>query len=390
MFIKISKTQDTQLKFNKYGLAFFNKAQQLFQSLPLATIVENNVGYRLFVVHGGLSTRVDLDYVQSKELDRFSFASITLKKSDEAKRRRMAEQLVDLLWSDPMTSKSPLGAKKGCIRNEARGIAWLFGEDVSKSFCKKYNFNAIVRSHEARADGYSQDHPHCYTVFSSSYYCHGSNSAAVLVVGANEACVRPHQFKTTPLDRTQFENERKQLLASFKLYLERECAELMAEFGKHDVHKRGHLDLNKWAAVLSDHVKANLGIDVERRHFITLKDYLCPCNETWRSAEYAKMFSNSNMSSSANGGGGGGRNEAQLLEFLDSVFQMIDLDHNGSISMYEAERAMALMNTKLGTKYDTNFIKELDKNSDGLVDLSEFRLGFIKAYQINSIQTTSM
>ena len=44
-------------KFGKYGLEFFRQTQELFRYLPIATVVNNRVGYKCFVIHGGISIK---------------------------------------------------------------------------------------------------------------------------------------------------------------------------------------------------------------------------------------------------------------------------------------------------------------------------------------------
>ena len=160
---------DTKNKFNQYSLAVFKQTQRLFRRLPIATILENKSGYRCFVCHGGISDRLDLDFCKTK-LNRFSFPSIIL---DETK---SSEQLSDLMWSDPIKRIDEALPANGCYPNKSRGIGCAFGEDISEKFCKKYGFNTIVRSHELRRNGWSKDHPYCYTVFTASNYCNGNNN----------------------------------------------------------------------------------------------------------------------------------------------------------------------------------------------------------------------
>ena len=66
----------------------------------------------------------------------------------------------------------------------------------------------------------------------------------------------------------------------------------------------------------------------------------------------------------------------QLTHFLDSIFSMIDSDHSGTISKSEAAEAVNQINTLLGTSYTSDFITNMDKNSDGLIDYQEFKNGF--------------
>ena len=146
--------KDTEIKFNKYGSYIFNQCQHLFQQLPLATIVENNSGFRCFVTHGGISSNtLDLDFISS--LNRFSFPSLSVpvKSYNDPLKQKVAEILTDLVWSDPITSDMKNGPITGSHSNNIRNIGKLFGSDVTAHFCKKHQFDAIVRSHECRPLG---------------------------------------------------------------------------------------------------------------------------------------------------------------------------------------------------------------------------------------------
>ena len=92
---------DVNLKFGKFSNAIFNEAQRLFRYLPLATIVKNKAGYKCFITHGGLSNRLDLEFI-GRVLPRNLFEIISPSKNQTPEMRRAAEQLSDLLWSDPL------------------------------------------------------------------------------------------------------------------------------------------------------------------------------------------------------------------------------------------------------------------------------------------------
>ena len=135
---------DCNKKFNQYGGIVFKKAIELFTYLPIATIVSNKAGVRCFVVHGGVSNRIDLNSVcGSSDLNRYEFETVKIRPND-----RGSEQFSDLLWSDPMTAQTkPHFKSNGCFPSP-RGAGFLFGEDVSRSFCTKNGLSTIVRSHE--------------------------------------------------------------------------------------------------------------------------------------------------------------------------------------------------------------------------------------------------
>lgn len=74
----------------------------------------------------------------------------------------------------------------------------------------------------------------------------------------------------------------------------------------------------------------------------------------------------------------------QLIQFLDSIFAMIDVDHSGTISKVEAAEAVKQINTLLGTSYTSEFIISMDKNKDGMIDINEFKNGFSSTFGLPS------
>lgn len=112
----------------------------------------------------------------------------------------------DLLWSDPIRNENgkirPKCAPKltGCYFNSTRNLGSVFGVDVTEKFCRKYSFNALIRSHEVRDKGYSEDHLRCYTIFSASYYCGGSNFGSVFKFNPKESAFEAYSYKNVASD----------------------------------------------------------------------------------------------------------------------------------------------------------------------------------------------
>jgi len=78
----------------------------------------------------------------------------------------MAQNFLDLLWSDPSEGLGKFPSRRGA------GI--LFGVDVTASFLKVNQLKMLIRSHQCPADnhGYFVHHQGlCLTVFSASNYC---------------------------------------------------------------------------------------------------------------------------------------------------------------------------------------------------------------------------
>ena len=133
-------------KYDKIVMDYFTG---VFNNLPLAAVIQDKV----FVVHGGLSTKGDspmtLDEVRS------------LQRNKEPPEDGL---MSDLLWSDPQPLTGRFPSK--------RGVGFSFGPDYTKSFLEKNNLNYLVRSHEVKQEGYVEEHDgKCITIFSAPNYC---------------------------------------------------------------------------------------------------------------------------------------------------------------------------------------------------------------------------
>ena len=72
--------------------------------------------------------------------------------------------MMEMLWADPQTANGRAPSK--------RGVGSGFGPDVTKAFCKHNGITAILRSHEMRQEGYTEEHEGlCVTIFSAPSYC---------------------------------------------------------------------------------------------------------------------------------------------------------------------------------------------------------------------------
>jgi len=113
-------------------------------------------------------------------------------------------------------------------------------------------------------------------------------------------------------------------------------------------------------------------IHITENQLLVLKDHLLPCDDSSGLAKYSQMFEMSLKSSAR---------EAYYL--LDSIFSLIDTNHNGSVSYDEAGQVIEQMNSLLGTSYTNEFITSMDLNKDGVIDIKEFKHGFVKAFELN-------
>lgn len=380
-------------------MAIFNTATSLFSSLPLATIVQTNHS-RAFVVHGGISDKTDLEYIS--QLDRKSYKRIltaSILNESEPDYELSAQQLVDILWSDPIYVNEkgkivPSRVKKltGCYFNQTRNLGTLFGVDISDKFCKKHGFNYIIRSHECRDKGFTQDHPKCYTIFSASYYLNSNNMGAVILMTPSDKKFQVYAYSNIGGDlSSNLVLKNHSLLVQFKHLIQLNHFNLIPQFQKHDPSKSGIIDMNSWASVLANE------FEISAEHLLLVKDYLCECDSNY--VYYQSMFkktifndeeSNLNAVDSQN-----------YLMLVKSLFEIIDKNHDNHISLDEAREALRLI-SKSNSKYYTSedeclrFIKQFDVNCDNLIDLNEFYKAFFYdefAYTLNkrnsSLSSTS-
>jgi hypothetical protein len=80
----------------------------------------------------------------------------------------------DLLWSDPEVID-------GFLPNVRRNAGVLFGYDSCVKFCETFGVDFIVRSHEAKEQGFANElNGKCFTIFSASNYCQSGNKGAFI------------------------------------------------------------------------------------------------------------------------------------------------------------------------------------------------------------------
>uniref|UniRef100_A0A668VPW0 Serine/threonine-protein phosphatase n=1 Tax=Oreochromis aureus TaxID=47969 RepID=A0A668VPW0_OREAU len=197
-------TKEVLGKYRVHGKKILKLLQKIFSWLPLATVIDHKV----LIVHGGISDTTDLNVIA--RVDRHKQMNWSVD-NELKKRRRLAgfdqsygerkkpdsdsdpeceegietyehewEQMVDLLWSDPMP-------QNGCIPNEVRGGGCYWGPDVTEEVLGRHNLQLLIRSHECKQDGYEFCHNRrVLTIFSASnYYEVGSNRGAYIRMGAD-------------------------------------------------------------------------------------------------------------------------------------------------------------------------------------------------------------
>lgn len=171
----------------KYGVEAYLEFQELFNYLPLAHVVNNDV----LVVHGGLPRKISTTLDEIESLDRYALSE---QRNTSAGSGEAADLFTDLLWADPRP-------RPGLGSSQRGGGLVTFGPDVTESFLNANKLGLLIRSHEVKDEGFEWAHGNrCLTVFSAPQYCDScTNKGAVIKLKAPETAgpmqTEVHVFK---------------------------------------------------------------------------------------------------------------------------------------------------------------------------------------------------
>ncbi|EDO16264.1 hypothetical protein Kpol_505p41 [Vanderwaltozyma polyspora DSM 70294] len=141
----------------KYSQRIFDMFAESFESLPLATLVNNDY----LIMHGGLPSDKSSTLDDIRNIDRFQ----------QPPREGL---FMELLWSDPQIAEG-LGPSQ-------RGLGFAFGPDITKDYLERNNLRKVMRSHEVRMTGVKFEHDgKLITVFSAPNYCDSQGNLGGIV-----------------------------------------------------------------------------------------------------------------------------------------------------------------------------------------------------------------
>ncbi|KFQ92408.1 Serine/threonine-protein phosphatase with EF-hands 1, partial [Nipponia nippon] len=395
MNLRYGFTKEVSKKYKDHGKQILCLLRDVFSWLPLATIIDSKV----LILHGGISDTTDLDFLNALErnkvrdhihvgvilavfslycgafatasaLDSHSLSALTCYRSSLA--RLCYLQILDILWSDPRS-------QNGCTPNKCRGGGCYFGPDVTAKLFEKYNLKMLIRSHEFKPEGYEISHNgKVITIFSASnYYEEGSNRGAYIKLNP-ELIPRFVQYRVSKYTRRQNLRERVGTIESSalkslreKIYAHR--SELTSAFAQYDLNGTGKISVNDWAAAMESVLQLELPWRMLRPQLAQMN----PDGEV----DFMSCFYDLKI--------GQPIKEVQpaLVETLcryrkdlEIIFNVIDKDHSGLISLEEFGQTWKLFASHLGIDvYDDSFDKlvlSIDYNKDGHIDFNEFLEAF--------------
>ncbi|NWX50179.1 PPE1 phosphatase, partial [Steatornis caripensis] len=366
----------------EHGKQILCLLQDVFSWLPLATIVDSKV----LILHGGISDTTDLDFLnaleRNKVRDRIHVGVMLFSlKNVGAELLRSSFcylQILDILWSDPRS-------QNGCTPNKCRGGGCYFGPDVTARLFERYNLKMLIRSHEFKREGYEISHNgKVITIFSASnYYEEGSNRGAYIKLNP-ELIPRFVQYRVSKYTRRQNLRERVGTIESSalkslreKIYAHR--SELTTAFAQYDRNGTGRISVNEWAAAMESVLQLELP-------WRMLQSQLAQMNSDGE-VDFMSCFYDLKI--------GQPIKEVQpaLAETLcryrkdlEIIFNIIDKDHSGLISLEEFRQTWRLFTSHLGIDMCDESLDKLvlsmDYNKDGHIDFNEFLEAFHTVHRL--------
>ncbi|XP_070320735.1 serine/threonine-protein phosphatase with EF-hands 1 isoform X2 [Odocoileus virginianus] len=291
------------------------------------------------------------------------------------------EQVVDILWSDPR-------GKRGCYPNTNRGGGCYFGPDVTAKILNKYHLKMLVRSHECKPDGYEICHDgKVITIFSASnYYEEGSNRGAYIRMSygttprffqyqiTRATCFRPLYQRVNAIESSAIRMLKERMISR--------KTDLTRAFQLQDRNKSGKLSMGQWAFSMENVLGLNLPWRSLSSHLVTTdKD---------GNIDYMSGFQDVHIQKPVK------EVQSTLIETvyryrsdLQIIFNIIDSDHSGLISMEEFRCMWKLFKSHYSVHIDDSQFDELaermDLNKDGSIDFNEFLKAFYVVHKFDKL-----
>uniref|UniRef100_A0AAR2JU52 Serine/threonine-protein phosphatase with EF-hands n=1 Tax=Pygocentrus nattereri TaxID=42514 RepID=A0AAR2JU52_PYGNA len=378
MNLRYGFTKEVMQKYKTHGREILQLLQDVFSLLPIATIIDNKV----LIVHGGISDKTDLYFLSSVERHRVSLLKWFCNpspvlhffaKSDTLELTRLISLLLShLLDYDPKN-------QNGCSPNSFRGGGCYFGPDVTQRLLKKHGMCLLIRSHECKQEGYELCHNgQVITIFSASnYYEEGSNRGAYVKLGP-ELIPRFFQYQVSRSTRKLTLQQRVSVAESSalkalqeKLFAHR--SELMAAFQQYDINNTGRISTNEWAQVVESVLRLDLPWRTLRPRLVRLASD--------GNVEYESCFENISVTPNL------AETMYRYRTDLEIIFNIIDKDHSGQISIEEFRQTWKLFSSHLGVDVDDQAIddmaRSIDFNKDGSIDFNEFLEAFRVVHKLD-------
>ncbi|XP_015317263.1 serine/threonine-protein phosphatase with EF-hands 1 isoform X1 [Bos taurus] len=403
MNMRYGFTKEILHKYKLHGKKILQILEEVYTWLPIGTIIDNEV----LVIHGGISESTDLNLLhriernkmrsvlmppipmdgdRAEKKNKLGTATVALGirtsgSFSEQLTKQEWEQVIDILWSDPR-------GKRGCYPNTNRGGGCYFGPDITSKILNKYQLKMLVRSHECKPEGYEICHDgKVITVFSASnYYEEGSNRGAYIRMSSGTTprffqyqitkatCFRPLYQRVNAIESSAIRMLKERMISR--------KTDLIRAFQLQDRNKSGKLSMGQWAFSMENVLGLNLPWRSLSSHLVTTdKD---------GNIDYMSGFQDVHIQKPVK------EVQSSLIETvyryrsdLQIIFNIIDSDHSGLISMEEFRSMWRLFKSHYSVHIDDSQFDELaermDLNKDGSIDFNEFLKAFYVVHKFDQL-----
>ncbi|XP_040122475.1 serine/threonine-protein phosphatase with EF-hands 1 [Oryx dammah] len=403
MNMRYGFTKEILHKYKLHGKKILQILEEVYTWLPIGTIIDNEV----LVIHGGISESTDLNLLHRIERNKMrsvlmppipmvgdraenknklgtttvAEGSRTNGSFSEQLTKQEWEQVIDILWSDPR-------GKRGCYPNTNRGGGCYFGPDITSKILNKYQLKMLVRSHECKPEGYEICHDgKVITVFSASnYYEEGSNRGAYIRMSSGTTprffqyqitkatCLRPLYQRVNAIESSAIRMLKERMISR--------KTDLIRAFQLQDRNKSGKLSMGQWAFSMENVLGLNLPWRSLSSHLVT--------TDNDGNIDYMSGFQDVHIQKPVK------EVQSTLIETvyryrsdLQIIFNIIDSDHSGLISMEEFHNMWKLFKSHYSVHIDDSQFDELaermDLNKDGSIDFNEFLKAFYVVHKFDQL-----
>lgn len=152
----------------------------MFKDLPLISIYHCENG-SFMCLHGGIPIIIDKDTgeydVPALNTYAFDNRQVWIDEMDPVSQQ--------ILWNDPIINYNPKTSEP--FFDSRRGIGYVFGEEVFRTFCLKNHIDIVFRGHQVFSEGFHKDFDDKFvTIFSASDYVHKNIKARFVELNSTD------------------------------------------------------------------------------------------------------------------------------------------------------------------------------------------------------------
>uniref|UniRef100_A0A8B9XT85 Serine/threonine-protein phosphatase n=1 Tax=Bos mutus grunniens TaxID=30521 RepID=A0A8B9XT85_BOSMU len=340
MNMRYGFTKEILHKYKLHGKKILQILEEVYTWLPIGTIIDNEV----LVIHGGISESTDLNLLHRIE------------------RNKMRSVLMPPI---------PMDGDRAEKKNKLGTATVALGIRTSGSFSEQLT---------------KQEWEQVITVFSASnYYEEGSNRGAYIRMSSGTTprffqyqitkatCFRPLYQRVNAIESSAIRMLKERMISR--------KTDLIRAFQLQDRNKSGKLSMGQWAFSMENVLGLNLPWRSLSSHLVTTdKD---------GNIDYMSGFQDVHIQKPV-------KEVQSLIETvyryrsdLQIIFNIIDSDHSGLISMEEFRSMWKLFKSHYSVHIDDSQFDELaermDLNKDGSIDFNEFLKAFYVVHKFDQL-----